>query len=64
MQPAMRNEPKVINALLGHLFDAVATARAIEDNIQAGDPPLTQTHLQMFEIEIDTIATILKRCVN
>lgn len=60
----MRNEPTVINNLLGHLFDAVATARAIEDNIQAGDPPLTSTHYQMFEIELETIATILKRCVS
>lgn len=60
----MRNEPTVINTLLRHLFDAVATARAIEDNIQAGDPPLTNTHYQMFEIELETIATILKRCVS
>jgi hypothetical protein len=59
-----RNEPAVINALLGHLFDAVATARAIEDNIQEGDAPLTRTHYQMFHEELQTISTILGRCVN
>lgn len=60
----MRNDPTVIDKLLHHLFDAVATARAIEDNIEAGDPRLSRTHCQMFEIELDTIATILKRCAN
>lgn len=64
MYALTRNDPAVIDKLLMLLFDARATAQAIEDNIQEGDPLLAPTYLQMFEIELEAIAAILHRCVN
>lgn len=64
MSNLTRNDPLVIDNLLELLFKARAVAQAIEENIQEGDPPLSRVHHQMFDIELEAIATILQRCVN
>lgn len=64
MSNLTRNDPVVIDNLLELLFKARAVAQAIEENIQEGDPSLSRVHYQMFDIELEAIATILQRCVN
>lgn len=58
------NDPIVVDNLLALLFKARATAAAIEDNIQAGDPKLSRVHRQMFTDELSAISCIIERCAN